>query len=61
MPTHEEIKAARAILTDDRIVELKQGLVNPGLITKLMLEAAERVRSPNSNSPTEAAPVHDAR
>ena len=50
MPSHEEIKAARAVLTDDCIVDIKRGVASPENVIKLMLEAAEKVRSSGANA-----------
>ena len=38
-------QAARAVLTDDCIVDIKRGVALPENVIKLMLEAAEKVRS----------------
>jgi hypothetical protein len=51
VPSNEEIKAARAVLTDDRITELKHGLVTPELVIKLMLEAVEKIRAEEAPNP----------
>jgi hypothetical protein len=50
VPSHEEIKAARAVLTDDCIVDIKRGVASPENVIKLMLEAAEKVRSSGANA-----------
>ena len=49
MPSNEEIKAARTVLTDDCIVDLKRGIAAAENVIKLMLEAAEKVRSADAN------------
>jgi hypothetical protein len=51
VPSNEEIKAARAVLTDERITELKQGLVTPESLIKLMLEAVVKVRAEEAPNP----------
>ena len=45
VPSPEEIRAAAAVLTEDRIAELRRGFVSRELVVKLMLEAAEEVRA----------------
>jgi hypothetical protein len=45
VPSYEEIKAARAVLTDDCIVDIQRGVAPAENIIKRMLEAAEKVRS----------------
>jgi hypothetical protein len=45
VPSPEEIKAARAILTNDRIMEIGLGLVPVETVIARMLEAAEKVRA----------------
>ena len=45
VPSYEEIKAARAVLTDDRIVDIQRGVAPVENVIKRMLEAAEKVRS----------------
>ena len=53
MPSDEEIKACRLVLTDDRIAELHRGVAVPGLVIKLMLEGAEQVRAaPTTSQPS---------
>jgi hypothetical protein len=49
VPSNEEIKAARTVLTDDCIVDLKRGIAAAENVIKLMLEAAEKVRSADAN------------
>jgi hypothetical protein len=49
VPSNEEIKAARTVLTDDCIVDLKRGIAAAENVIKLMLEAAEKVRSAGAN------------
>jgi hypothetical protein len=44
VPRPEEIKAARAVLTDERILEIGLGLVPVETVIARMLEAAEKVR-----------------
>jgi hypothetical protein len=50
MPSDEEIRACRLVLTEDRIAELHRGLAMPEFVIKLMLEAAERVRTARANA-----------
>jgi hypothetical protein len=45
MPRPEEIKAARAALTEERILEIGLGLVPVETVIARMLEAAEKVRA----------------
>ena len=45
MPRPEEIKAARAVLTDERILEIGLGLVPVETVVTRILEAAEKVRA----------------
>jgi hypothetical protein len=47
VPSTEEIKAAAAVLTEDRITELRHGFVSREIVVKLMLEAAEDARGQN--------------
>jgi hypothetical protein len=51
MPSDEEIKASRLVLTDDRIADLHRGVAMPEFVIKLMLEAAERVRVAGVKAP----------
>jgi hypothetical protein len=44
VPSLNEIRAAAIVLTEDRIADLKRGLVSRELVVKLLLEAAERAR-----------------
>jgi hypothetical protein len=44
VPRPEEIKAARAVLTDERIMEIGLGFVPVETVITRMLEAAEKVR-----------------
>ena len=55
MPSSEEIKAARSVLTDDRIVDMQRGITSPENVIKLMLEAAETVRSSGADAQPTAA------
>jgi hypothetical protein len=45
VPRPEEIKAARAVLTDKRIMEIGLGFVPVETVITRMLEAAEKVRA----------------
>src|ERR1700722_16434998 len=45
LPSHEEIRTAATVLTDDRIAELRRGLVSRELVIKRILEAAEQLRA----------------
>jgi hypothetical protein len=55
VPSSEEIEAARSVLTDDRIVDMQRGITSPENVIKLMLEAAEKVRSSGAGAqPTTA-------
>jgi hypothetical protein len=51
VPSHNEIRAAATVLTDDRIAELRRGLVSRELVIKLILEAAEQVRTEEHSNP----------
>jgi hypothetical protein len=55
VPSSEEIKAARAVLTDDCIVDMQRGFTSPESVIKLMLEAAARVRSSDADAQPAAA------
>jgi hypothetical protein len=55
VPSHEEIKAARAVLTDDCIVHITRGVASPENVIKLMLEAVEKIRSSGANAQPSAA------
>jgi hypothetical protein len=55
MPSDEEIKASRLVLTDDRIADLHRGIAMPEFVTKLMLEAAEQVRAASAKARPSAA------
>ena len=55
MPSSEEIKAASSVLTDDRIVDMQRGITSPENVIKLMLEAAEKVRSSGADAQPAAA------
>ena len=50
MPSLEEIKAAKTVLTDDCIADMQRGVTSPENVIKLMLEAAEKVRSSGSTA-----------
>jgi hypothetical protein len=45
VPIPEEIKAARAVLTEERILEIGLGLVPAETVIARILEAAEKVRA----------------
>jgi hypothetical protein len=45
VPSLNEIRAAAAVLTDDRIADLKRGLVARELVIQLVLKAAEQARA----------------
>jgi hypothetical protein len=51
MPSDEEIRASRLVLTDDRIADLQM----PEFVIKLMLEAAEQVRTARAKAHASAA------
>jgi hypothetical protein len=53
VPGYEEIKAARAVLTDDCIVDIQRGVAPAENIIKRMLEAAEKVRSSGAHATAE--------
>jgi hypothetical protein len=55
VPSSEEIKAASSVLTDDRIVDMQRGITSPENVIKLMLEAAEKVRSSGADAQPAAA------
>ena len=50
MPSPEEINAARAVLTDDCIGDMQRGVTSPENVIKLILEAAEKIRSFGANA-----------
>jgi hypothetical protein len=45
VPKPEEINAARAVLTEERILEIGLGLIPVETVIARMLEAAEKVRA----------------
>jgi hypothetical protein len=55
VPSYEEIKAARAVLTDDCIVDIQRGVAPAENVIKRMLEAAEKIRASGVNAKPTAA------
>jgi hypothetical protein len=57
VPKPEEIKAARAVLTNERIMEMGLGLVPAETVIARMLEAAEKVRAQGQSTRPVSTPA----